>query len=79
MANENEPNKTFNSYYINIVKYATGKILTNIGSSTSNKDESEVVKKLIKKYKNHSSISIIRNSIYVEEKFKYQFGNSHRI
>ena len=55
------------------------KIPIKIGSATGNKDELEVNKKIIEKYKNHSSASIIRKSIYVEEKFKIQFAIVRRI
>ena len=60
-------------------KYTTGNILIKIESSTGKKDKHEVVKEITEKYENHPSVSIFRNSIYVKEKFKYQFTNSQRI
>ena len=62
------------SHYINIVKTITAKISIKKGSSTNSNDGPEVVKRIIEKYKNHPSISIIRNIIYIAEKSNIQFA-----
>lgn len=77
--NENVPTKTFNSHCINIVKYSTGKIPIHLGISTGQKDQPEVVKDIIDKYKNHPSIFIIRNRIYAEEKIKFNSLQSEKL
>ena len=58
---ESELAKTFNSYYINIAKSATGKHPTKLGTFTSRISEKEIVTTIIDKFKNHPSIISIKN------------------
>ena len=58
---ESELAKTFNSHYINIVKSATGKHSTKLGTLASRISEKELVATIIDKFKNHPGIISIKN------------------
>ena len=58
----------FNSYVINAVENTMGKILTSLGDSSNQQNDTNNVKKIISEYKNHPSV------VKIKETYKH-FGN----
>ena len=58
---EQKLTKEFNSYYINIAKTISGKLPMKLKNNLDYINNSLITKRIIEKYKNHSSIKAIQD------------------
>ena len=63
----------FNDHYINLLEKSSGKKPTSLAKDTGISDDRQVVRLIIEKYKNHTSIlAIIQKPEPVMEGFTFQ-------
>ena len=69
---EQKLTKEFNSYYINAAKITSGKPPVKLENNFGYINDSLIIKRIIKKYKNHPSIKAIQVTFPVKKQFKIE-------
>ena len=64
--------KEFNSYYINAAKAASGKPPMKLEKNLDYINDSLITKRIIKNYKNHSSMKAIQDTFPAKKEFKIE-------
>ena len=64
--------KEFNSYYINIAKTTSGKPPMKLEKNLDYINDSLITKRIIKNYKNHSSIKATQDTFPAKKEFKIE-------